>query len=202
MIAIIDYEAGNIRSLQNGLERVGAEAVLTKDPELIRSAERVIFPGVGEASSAMLRLRRLGLDQLIPALTQPVLGICLGLQLMCRYSDEGDTPGLGIFDADVKRFTTGADSTRLKVPQVGWNSVRNLSGPLFKGITEGTDFYFVHSYYADKSSQTVATTEYGIPFSASLQKDNFFAVQFHPEISSKGGETMLRNFLNLNLDLI
>ncbi len=230
MIAIIDYKAGNIRSLRNGLERVGADAVLTHDADLIRSADRVIFPGVGEASSAMDRLRRLGLDQLIPDLKQPVLGICLGLQLMCKHSEENDTEGLGIFDVQVKRFPAAMPAavlstdarqsspeasekvlstdarqsspeapTILKVPQVGWNSLHNLKGPLFQDIPEGTDSYFVHSYYAALSVHTAATTDYGIPFSAALQRDNFFAVQYHPEISSTGGETLLRNFLTLDL---
>lgn len=192
MIAIIDYEAGNIRSLLNALERVGASAVLSGDPEVIRSADQVIFPGVGEASSAMQRLQANGLDKLIQELTQPVLGICLGLQLMCRTSEENDTKGLGIFDAEVLRFPSGP-----KVPQVGWNALDALKGPLFKGIEAGQDCYFVHSYAASLSQQTSAQCNYGIPFSAALQKDNYFAVQFHPEISGKTGETILQNFLNL-----
>lgn len=193
MIAIIDYGAGNIKSLRNGLRRAGSDAVLTGDPDEIRSAERVIFPGVGEASSAMERLRGLGLDQLIPSLTQPVLGICLGLQLMCRHSEENDTLGLGIFDVNVKRFPLG-----LKVPQVGWNSITDLKGPLYSGISMGTDCYFVHGYFAELNEQTVATCTYGQSFSAAFQKNNFFAVQYHPEISSQGGETLLRNFLTLD----
>ncbi len=192
MIAIIDYEAGNIRSLLNGLERVGTEAVLTDDGDLIRKADKVIFPGVGEASSAMERLRRLGLDTLIPTLTQPFLGICIGLQLMCRHSEEGDTPAIGIFDAQVKRFGTG-----LKTPQVGWNSIHELKSPLFAGVQESIDSYFVHSYYAEVIPQTIAISDYGVPFSAGLHRDNFYAVQFHPEISSKAGEMVLRNFLAL-----
>lgn len=193
MIAIIDYGAGNIKSLRNGLRRAGTDAVLTADPDKINSAERVIFPGVGEASSAMERLRGLGLDQLIQSLTQPVLGICLGLQLMCRHSEENDTLGMGIFDVNVKRFPPG-----LKVPQVGWNSITDLEGPLYDGISVDTDCYFVHSYFAELNDETVAVCNYGQAFSAALQKDNFFAVQYHPEISSQGGETLLRNFLTLD----
>jgi len=192
MIAIIDYEAGNIRSLLNALDRIGASAELSADPEVIRSADQVIFPGVGEASSAMQRLRTNGLDRLIRELTQPVLGICLGLQLMCRSSEENDTEGLGIFDAEVVRFPSGP-----KVPQVGWNDIKALKGALFEKIGSGQDCYFVHSYAANLSPQTSAQCSYGIPFSAAFQKDNFYAVQFHPEISGKTGETILQNFLNL-----
>lgn len=192
MIAIIDYEAGNIRSLLNGLGRVGAEAVLTSDAETIRAADKVIFPGVGEASSAMQRLRAKGLDVLIPTLTQPVLGICLGLQLMCKHSAENDTLGLGIFDAEVIRFSTGR-----KVPQVGWNSISKLKGELFRGIAEETDCYFVHSYAATLSDATIAECSYGMAFSAAFQKGNFYAAQFHPEISGTAGEVLLQNFLNL-----
>ena len=192
MIAIIDYEAGNIRSLRNGLERVGASAELTADPETIRQADKVIFPGVGEASSAMSRLRKLGLDDLIPSLTQPVLGICLGLQLMCRWSEENDTSGLGIFPVEVKLFRG-----ELKVPQVGWNTIEQLKGPLFQDIPAGSDCYFVHGYHAGIGAGTTATSHYGQEFSAAYSQDNFHAVQFHPEISSTTGEQVLRNFLNL-----
>ena len=192
MIAIIDYEAGNIRSLLNALGRIGATAELTSDAEVIRRADHVIFPGVGEASSAMERLRRLQLDRLIPTLTQPFLGICIGLQLMCRHSEENDTEGIGIFDARVKRFPAG-----LKVPQVGWNNIRRLESPLFQGVPEETDCYFVHGYYAEVTADTIAEAEYSCPFSAALHKNNFYAVQFHPEISSNTGESVLKNFLAL-----
>ena len=192
MIAIIDYNAGNTRSVKNALERLGQQAMLTNDAEIIRKAAKVIFPGVGEAGSAMKYLLDLNLDYAIRSLTQPFLGICLGLQLMCHSSEESDTTGLGIFDTDVRKFPP----TRL-VPHMGWNTLTDLKGPLFTGLPESNDLYFVHSYYAELCSQTVATCAYIFPFSAALQKDNFFAVQFHPEKSADTGERILKNFLAL-----
>ena len=183
---------GNTRSVKNALERLGYEAMVTSDADMISKADKVIFPGVGEAGSAMKYLRELNLDLAIKSLTQPFLGICLGLQLMCLYSEEGDTTGLGIYDTEVRKFPP----TRL-VPHIGWNTLTDLKGPLFKGIPESTDLYFVHSYYAGLSTQTMATCCYISPFSAALQRDNFFAVQFHPEKSADTGEHILKNFLAL-----
>lgn len=194
MIAIIDYKAGNIRSLVNAFNRLGVEAILTKDASVLRQADKVIFPGVGEAASAMQHIRANGLDELIPQLKQPVLGICLGLQLMCSHSEERDTPALGIFKEKVKRFPPLGN-----VPHIGWNDFIQLkeSSPLFKGIQTDNDVYFVHSYYAELGDYTAAVSEYLIPFSASLQKDNFYAVQFHPEKSAAIGDRILSNFLNV-----
>lgn len=192
MIAIIDYNAGNTRSVKNALERLGQQAILTSDADIISKADKVIFPGVGEAGSAMRYLHDLNLDRVIKSLTQPFLGICLGLQLMCRSSEESDTNGLGIFDTDVRKFPPD----RL-VPHMGWNTLTDLKGPLFKGMPESSDLYFVHSYYAGLCNQTAATCAYIFPFSAALQRDNFFAVQFHPEKSADNGERMLKNFLAL-----
>ncbi len=191
-IAIIDYGAGNVRSVQFALERLGFEGKLTADPEEIRSAGKVIFPGVGEASSAMAALRKYGLDALIPQLTCPVLGICLGLQLMCRFSDEGNTACMGIFPVDVVAFPRG-----LKVPQVGWNQLTALKGHLFNGVAEGAYAYFVHSFYAPVNPWTVAESQYGTSFSAAMAKNNFYACQFHPEKSGGTGEQILKNFLVL-----
>jgi glutamine amidotransferase len=191
-IVIIDYGAGNIQSIKFALERLGYSAVLTDDPKMIRSADKVIFPGVGEASSAMQKLREHGLEELIPQLTQPVLGICLGMQLMCAFSEEGKTAGLGIFNVDVVRFTDN-----LKVPQIGWNQIRELKTPLFEGIPENDHIYLVHSYYAPLCENTIAVTDYGIPYSSAVRKDNFWGVQFHPEKSSLVGERILNNFINL-----
>ena len=191
-IVIIDYGAGNIQSIKFALERLGYSATLTDDPVLIREADKVIFPGVGEASSAMRKLREHGLEELIPALRQPVLGICLGMQLMCAFSEEGKTVGLGIFDVDVVRF-----SNTMKVPQIGWNQIRELKTPLFEGIPESGHIYLVHSYYAPLCNDTIAVTEYGIPYSSAVRKDNFWGVQFHPEKSSSIGERILKNFINL-----
>ena len=189
-LVIINYGAGNIQSIRFAFERLGYSLELSADPDRIRRADKVIFPGVGEASSAMGKLKQSGLDRLIPQLEQPVLGICLGMQLMCRYSEEGNTPGLGIFDVDVVRFT-GVP----KVPQIGWNSIRNLASPLFKGICEDEDIYLVHSYYAPLGPQTIATSTYGEPYSAALAERNFYGVQFHPEKSGKTGARILKNFL-------
>ena len=191
-IVIINYGAGNIKSIQFAISRLGYEAVLSNDAEEIKKADKVIFPGVGEASSAMKMLKETGLDALIPQLKQPVLGICLGMQLMCNHSEEGDTQGLGIFDVEVKRF-----SNQEKVPQIGWNQISNLKTNLFKGIREKEYMYLVHSFYATICEETIAETEYGILYSTALRKDNFYGVQFHPEKSSTAGEQILDNFLKL-----
>ena len=193
MIAIVKYNAGNIRSVMNALHRLGVEALVTDDPELLREADKVIFPGVGEASSAMRYLRERELDQVLKNLHQPFLGICLGLQLMCKHSEEGDTECLGIFTENVKRFPSGKE----KVPHMGWNNCSTLKGPLFEGISTEDDFYFVHSYYAELGSQTTAECDYILPFSAALQQDNFHAVQFHPEKSADAGQQLIKNFLQL-----
>jgi glutamine amidotransferase len=194
-LAIIKYNAGNIQSVLYALERIGAEAVVTDDPAIIRAARRVIFPGVGEASSAMQYLRARGLDELIRSLTQPVLGICLGMQLMCRHSAENDTDCLGIFDEDVCRFQSPSPS--VKVPQMGWNTITDLRTPLFAGVPQGSFCYFVHSYYASMGPHTIAVTDYIQPYSAALHRDNFYGVQFHPEKSAEVGEQIIRNFLGI-----
>lgn len=191
-LAIIKYNAGNIRSVTFALERIGVQAIVTDDAAEISSADRVIFPGVGEASSAMNYLRERKLDALITSLRQPVLGICLGMQLMCRHSEEGNTTCLGIFDQQVKKF-----EQQLKVPQIGWNRINGLKSPLFKGVSEGAYMYFVHSYYAELGAHTVAETDYDIVYSSALQKDNFYATQFHPEKSSHSGQCILENFIKL-----
>ena len=191
-LVVIKYNAGNIRSVLIALGRLGVAAEISNDPGRIRAAEKVIFPGVGEASSAMRYLQEKKLDTLIPALTQPVLGICLGLQLMCRHSEEGDTPCLNVFSTRVRRFPPGK-----KVPHMGWNAISSLRGPLFKGIPENAYCYFVHSYAAECCAEQTAVTEYVFPFAAALQKDNFFALQFHPEKSGDTGQRILRNFLEL-----
>ena len=191
-IAIIDYGAGNVQSVLFALERLGFKGIVTNDWNTIKNADKVIFPGVGEASSAMNTLVDSGLDVLIPTLKQPVLGICLGMQLMCKHSEEGNTNGLGIFDVNVVKF-----SNQVKVPQMGWNTIYNLKSPLFSGIKENEFMYLVHSYYAPLSENTIATTNYELEYSTSLQRDNFFGVQFHPEKSGIFGEQILKNFLNL-----
>ncbi len=191
-IVIIDYGAGNIQSVKFALERLGYEAELTDDPVKIRKADKVIFPGVGEASSAMRKLKEHDLHTVIPELDQPVLGICLGMQLMCAFSEEGKTRGLGIFDVEVVRFTD-----TLKVPQIGWNQIRNLRTPLFNEVPEGGHIYLVHSYYAPLCEETIAVSDYGIPYSSAMCKDNFWGVQFHPEKSSIIGEQILKNFITL-----
>lgn len=191
-IVIINYGAGNIQSIQFAIERLGYEAVLTNDEQEIRNADKVIFPGVGEASSAMKMLKATGLDKVIPTLTQPVLGICLGMQLMCNHTEEGDTTGLGIFDINIKKFDNS-----VKVPQIGWNQITNLSSRIFNGIQEGAYMYLVHSYYAPLDNEAAAITEYGVRYATALHKNNFYGVQFHPEKSSKDGELILENFLNL-----
>lgn len=192
MIAIIQYNAGNITSVQNALERLGYSSVVTDDPKLIQQAEKVIFPGVGEASSAMQYLKEKGLEQVIKNLKQPVLGICLGQQLLCEFSEEGNTECLGIFEANVKKF-----EPKLKVPHMGWNTITELNSNVFDGISTEENFYFVHSYYAEVCKDTSAICDYILPFSAAMQKDNFYATQFHPEKSSRVGEQLLLNFLKL-----
>ena len=190
---IIDYGAGNVFSVATALERLGVRSALTSDPDVIRRAERVIFPGVGQAGQAMERLVRTGLDEVIPRLTVPVLGICLGMQLMCARSEEGQTEGLGIFPLDVKKFGGG-----VKVPHMGWNNLTELKGPLFKGLgEEAPRMYFVHSYYVPVSGFSAAVCDYGFAFSAALEKDNFFGCQFHPEKSSAMGQAVRKNFLKL-----
>ncbi|KAB7530673.1 imidazole glycerol phosphate synthase subunit HisH [Flagellimonas olearia] len=191
-LVIIDYGAGNIQSIKFAIQRLGFEAVLSHDAEEIRQADKVIFPGVGEASSAMAKLRDTGLDKLIPTLKQPVLGICLGMQLMCSSSEEGNTTGLGIFDLDVVKFPN-----TVKVPQIGWNQITELQSDLFKGVPEKSYIYLVHSFYAPKGEDTIAESDYALPYSAALQKDNFYGVQFHPEKSSEVGSTILENFLKV-----
>lgn len=192
MIAIIDYGAGNVQSVRFALERLGKKAVLTKDLNEIKLAEKVIFPGVGEAQSAMTALKSLGLDKLIPQLRQPVLGICLGMQLLCEASEEGNTKALGIFPVQVKRF-----GNQLKVPQIGWNHIWNLKSKLFKDVDEKSFMYFVHSYYIPENEYSIANSDYGINFSAAIQKDNFYACQFHPEKSGNVGQIIIENFLKL-----
>ena len=191
-VAVIDYNAGNTRSVYYAMQRAGIDALFTKDHEEIKTADKVIFPGVGEASNAMLKLRESRLDELIPTLKQPVLGICLGMQLMCNHTEEGNTKGLGIFDTQVKRF-----SKKVKVPQIGWNVVTNLKSNLFKGINDRSFMYLVHSYYAEQCNQTIATTDYEIEYASALENGNFYGVQFHPEKSADSGEQLLRNFLEL-----
>jgi len=197
-IAIIKYNAGNIRSVLYALERIGHSAVVTDNADQIRNANKVIFPGVGEASTAMNYLKDRSLDKLICSLTQPVLGICLGMQLMCKYSEENDTECLGIFDEDVKKFTPQSRQRRdLKVPQIGWNAIYDLKTDLFKNVTENSYCYFVHGYYASSGEHTIATTDYVQPYSSALHKNNFYGVQFHPEKSAIAGERIISNFLNL-----
>ncbi|MBT8235815.1 MAG: imidazole glycerol phosphate synthase subunit HisH [Bacteroidia bacterium] len=191
-IVLINYGAGNIQSILFALERLNVQAVLSDDPEEIRSADLVIFPGVGEASSAMAKLQASSLDTLIETLKQPVLGICLGMQLMCNHSEEGNTKGLGIFDTSVLRFPEN-----VKVPQIGWNTINELRSPLFNGIKEGSHVYTVHSYYAPLCKDTSAVSDYAEPYSAALQRDNFYGLQFHPEKSSAVGSKILSNFLNM-----
>ncbi|MCK5817396.1 MAG: imidazole glycerol phosphate synthase subunit HisH [Candidatus Marinimicrobia bacterium] len=191
-IAVIKYNAGNIRSVQIALDRLGASSVVTDDPDIIRSAEKVIFPGVGEASSAMKYLKERKLDKLILSLKQPVLGICLGLQLMCLHTEEANTSCLGIFDNRVIRFPE-----KDKVPHMGWNSISDLKGPLFETIVDNSYVYFVHSYAAEPGVDQIAETEYIMSFAAALQKDNFYATQFHPEKSGDIGQQILKNFIEL-----
>lgn len=191
-IVIINYGAGNIQSIKFAIERLGYTATLSNNVDEIRTADKVIFPGVGEASSAMKKLHESGLGQIVPTLTQPVLGICLGMQLMCTYSHEGETQGLGIFDADVLRF-----EDHVKVPQIQWNTIRDLKSVLFEAVSEDSYIYMVHSFYAPVTSDTIAICTYGVDYSAAFAKANFYGTQFHPEKSSSVGEQILKNFLKI-----
>lgn len=191
-IVIVNYGAGNIQSIMFAIERLGHKAVLSNNPDEIKAADKVIFPGVGEASYAMRMLQESGLDTLIPTLKQPVLGICLGMQLMCNKSEEGNTKGLGIFDVDVIKFTP-----KVKVPQMGWNQIYNLKSPLFEGINENEYMYLVHSFYAPNCSEAIATTDYEVEYASALHAANFYGTQFHPEKSGDIGEQILSNFLKL-----
>ena len=197
MVAIIKYNAGNVQSVQYALQRIGVDSIVTDDKATIQSADKVIFPGVGHANAAMKYLRERQLDQLILSLKQPVLGICLGLQLMCKYSEEGNTECLGIFNEQVKLFSTSLTAVH-KIPQIGWNNIYDYHSKLFTGINDNEFVYTVHSYYAALGAATIATTDYIIPYSAALEKDNFYAVQFHPEKSGKVGEQILENFINIS----
>jgi glutamine amidotransferase len=192
---IIQYNAGNIQSVLYALERLGVQATVTDNPELIQKADKVIFPGVGEASTAMQYLQDRSLDKLIKTLKQPVLGICLGMQLMCAYSEENDTSCLGIFETQVKKFQP-LDAS-IKVPQIGWNTLTDVKSNLFEGVHDGDYAYFVHGYYAALGVHTIATTHYIAPYSSALLSNNFYGVQFHPEKSAKVGEKIIQNFLNL-----
>lgn len=192
-IVIIDYGAGNTRSVQFALERLGVEAVLTNNHTQIQAADKVIFPGVGQAQTAMLNLQSTGLDQLIPTLKQPVLGVCLGMQLLCDFSEEANTDCLGIFPLQVKRFPK-----IMRVPHIGWNQIITLESSIFNKIPDKEYMYYVHSYFVELSEYTIATTNYGLSFSAAIQKDNFYGCQFHPEKSGSMGERILANFLKIN----
>lgn len=195
-LVIVKYNAGNIQSVLYALERIGVEALVTDDHHEIQTADKVIFPGVGEASSAMRYLKERGLDAVLKNLQQPVLGICLGMQLMCKYSEENDTPCLDIFPEEVKLFRPAAGQ-KLKVPQIGWNTIAQLKTPLFTGLKENSYCYFVHGYYAALGKHTIATTQYVQPYSAALQYNNFYGVQFHPEKSAASGEQIIKNFITL-----
>jgi glutamine amidotransferase len=194
-VAIIKYNAGNVQSVLYALQRIGINAFVTDDPKQISEADKVIFPGVGHATPAMQYLIERGLDKVIISLKQPVLGVCLGQQLLCSHSEEGDTNCLGVFDTSVKSFTSN-DPT-IKVPQMGWNNIYNYNSVLFDGLDKNAFVYFVHSYYAALCKETAVTTDYILPYSSALQKDNFYAVQFHPEKSGTVGETILKNFINI-----
>ena len=191
-LVIINYGAGNIKSIQFAFKRLGYQAILSNNSDVIMAADKIIFPGVGEASTAMNKLKQSGLHTLIPTLKQPVLGICLGMQLLCEHTEEGNTNGMGVFNTKVKRF-----SKNVKVPQMGWNVISNLKSDLFKGIKENEYMYLVHSYYAEDCQQTIAKTDYDGNYASALQHNNFYGVQFHPEKSSLAGETILKNFLKL-----
>ena len=192
-VAIVKYNAGNVCSVSYALQRIGINPIVTDNSEELISADKIIFPGVGEASSAMHYLQSRNLDQLLISLRQPVLGICLGMQLMCSFSEENSTNCLGIFSEKVRLFETPT----LKVPQIGWNSVARIKSLLFDGIAENDYFYFVHSYFVETSQHAISTTHYGVDYSSALQKDNFYAVQFHPEKSGKVGQRLLENFIRL-----
>jgi glutamine amidotransferase len=191
-VSIIKYNAGNVQSVLFALERIGVNAIVTDDISILKSSEKIIFPGVGEASSAMQYLRERKLDDVIVGLKQPVLGICLGMQLMCKFSEEGNTECLGIFDNQIKLFIGD-----IKVPQIGWNNIYDLKTNLFEGIKDNEYMYLVHSYYAEISNHTISKTDYGIKYSSSLHKNNFYGVQFHPEKSSDAGQKLLENFIKL-----
>lgn len=192
---IIKYNAGNIQSVLFALERIGVEASVTDDVEQIEAADKIIFPGVGEASTAMTYLKERKLDQLITSLQQPVLGICLGMQLMCAFSEENNTTCLGIFDEPVEKFSS--NDQQLKIPQIGWNNIFDLKTDLFKGVNDQSYCYFVHGYYAALGKHTIATANYGLAYSAALKKENFYGVQFHPEKSAAVGEQIIKNFIEL-----
>ena len=194
MIAIIDYKMGNLRSVENAFKRLGAEFCVTADPDIIRAADRVLLPGVGNAAEAMQNLRDASLVDVIRSLRRPVLGICVGMQVMCRHSEEGDVECLNIFDSHVKRFTPAPD---LKVPHMGWNQIGNLETKLFKSLEGGSYVYFVHSYYPELCPDTIATARHGVMFSAALKYENFYGTQFHPEKSGDVGERIIENFLKL-----
>lgn len=194
--AILKYNAGNTQSVLFALERLGAEAVVTDDPEELRSADKVIFPGVGEASTAMKYLRDRKLDQVLRELQQPVLGICLGMQLLCRHSEENDTPCIGVFDLAVKKFESPVGNF-LKIPQIGWNNITGLHSVVFEHVPQNAYMYFVHSYFVELGPDTTAIANYVINYSAALQKDNFYAVQFHPEKSADAGQSLIESFLKL-----
>ncbi len=194
MIAILDYKMGNLRSVENALKRLGAEFTVTDDAGVIRSADKVLMPGVGNAAEAMENLRSASLVDVVRSLRRPVLGICVGMQVMCRHSEEGDVDCLNLFDARVKRFEPSAD---LKVPHMGWNRIGNLESKLFKGIDGGEYVYFVHSYYPELCPDTIATSCHGVMFSAALKYENFYGTQFHPEKSGDVGERIIENFLRL-----
>jgi imidazole glycerol-phosphate synthase subunit HisH len=192
-VAVVKYNAGNVESVKNALNRLGIEPVLSDDPETLRAADKVIFPGVGEASTAMNYLRQRNLDEVIRSLGRPVLGICLGMQLLCGFSDENDTECLGILPYRVRRFSSASQ----KVPQIGWNNVSQLKGPLFQEVPEDSFVYFVHGFYVENGAETTATCEYGVQYSAAVEHENFYAVQFHPEKSGPVGARILENFLKL-----
>lgn len=192
MIAILNYNAGNSTSVYHAVRRLGYDCSVTDDMTVLQQADKVIFPGVGEAGTAMSFLKAKGLDRVLLGLQQPVLGICLGMQLLCQFTEEGATPGLGVFNTEVRRFSAAAP-----VPHMGWNTCMQVQGPLFKGLSPTADYYFVHSYYARLCGDTAAESEYILPFSAALQKDNFFGTQFHPEKSGEAGSRLLQNFLKL-----
>ncbi|MBR3793125.1 MAG: imidazole glycerol phosphate synthase subunit HisH [Alistipes sp.] len=194
MIAIVDYKMGNLRSVENALKRLGAEFCVTSEEEVIRAADRVLLPGVGNAAEAMENLRKANLVEVIRSLRRPVLGICVGMQVMCRHSEEGDVECLNIFDARVRRFTP---SVELKVPHMGWNRIGNLESKLFRGLDGGSYVYFVHSYYPELCPDTIATSQHGVMFSAALKYENFYGTQFHPEKSGDVGERIIENFLKL-----
>ena len=196
-VVIIKYNSGNVQSVQYALQRLGINAILTDDLETIKAADKVIFPGVGEASSTMKYLNEHNLDRTIKGLKQPVLGICLGMQLLCEYSEEGDTNCIGVFPGKVKKFIPPVESGDIKVPHMGWNQIKDLKGSLFNAVQENSYVYFVHGYYVESNEFEAAQTNYILPYSSALQKDNFYAVQFHPEKSSGVGAQILKNFIEI-----